>query len=210
MQRLMLTLLAVSLGLAGSAQAQRSPHPAMPSTRLVLNGHSTAALGTSVGDEFGSIDTRAGLGAGVEVGYLITPRLMAYAGVDIVKQGVDVVGLEGDFGLTHLEAGARLSFPLASSKLMPYVGAWVGRRKLSTTAENLDTGESSDLSMSGVGFGGSAGMQVFVAPTLALDGGLSVGIGRMGSVRVDGERQDWGTPDRTTTTRIRFGANWYP
>jgi hypothetical protein len=210
MQRLMLAVLAASLGLAGSAHAQRAPQASATSSRLVLNGHSTAALGTSVGDEFGSIDTRAGLGAGVEVGYLITPRLMAYAGVDIVKQDVDVVGLEGDFGLTHLEAGARLSFPLAHSKMVPYVGAWVGRRRLSTTAENLDTGERSELSMSGIGIGGTAGLQVFVAPTLALDGGISVGTGRMGNVRVDGERQDWGTPDRTTTTRIRFGANWYP
>jgi hypothetical protein len=53
-------------------------------------------------------------------------------------------------------------------------------------------------------------VQVFVSPKLALDGGVSVGIGRMGNIKVDGERQDWGTLDRTTTTRIRFGANWYP
>ena len=47
-------------------------------------------------------------------------------------------------------------------------------------------------------------------PSLALDGGVSVGVGRMGNIKVDGQRQDWGTPERTTTTRLRFGANWYP
>lgn len=210
MQRLALAVLAASLGLAGSAHAQHR-HPAGPSSsRFVLNGHSTAALGTSVGDAFGSINTSSGLGAGVEVGYLITPRLFAYAGLDIAKQAIDVVGLEGDFGLTHLEAGARLSFPIPRSKMLPYVGAWVGRRSLSTTVDNFDTGESSDLSMSGLAVGATGGVQLFVSPKLALDGGVSVGFGKMGNVKVDGQREDWGTPDNTTTTRIRFGASWYP
>jgi hypothetical protein len=210
MQRLVLAVLAASLGLAGSAHAQRPHAVRPPSSRFVLNGHSTAALGTSVGDEFGSLNTSAGLGGGVEVGYLITPRLLAYAGLDIAKQAIDVVGLAGDFGLTHLEAGARLSFPIPHSKVMPSVGGWVGRRSLSTTVDNFDTGASSDLSFSGLGVGATGGVQVFVSPKLALDGGLSVGVGKMGNIKVDGQRQDWGTPDNTTTTRIKFGANWYP
>jgi Outer membrane protein beta-barrel domain len=210
MQRLVLAVLAASLGLAGSAHAQRPHAVRPPSSRFVLNGHSTAALGTSVGDEFGSLNTSAGLGGGVEVGYLITPRLLAYAGLDIAKQAIDVVGLDGDFGLTHLEAGARLSFPIPHSKVRPYVGAWVGRRSLSTTVDNFDTGASSDLSFSGLAVGATGGVQVFVSPKLALDGGLSVGVGKMGNIKVDGQRQDWGTPDNTTTTRIKFGANWYP
>jgi hypothetical protein len=53
-------------------------------------------------------------------------------------------------------------------------------------------------------------MQVFVSPKLALDGGLSLGIGKFGNVKADGVRQNWGTPNNTTTTRLRFGANWYP
>ena len=214
MQRFMLAALTalglVSVALTAPAHAQR-PHAMRPlGSRWVLNGHSTAALGTSVGDAGGSINTSSGLGGGIEVGYRITPRLLAYAGFDVAKQAIDVTGLEGDFGLTHLEAGARLSFPIARSKAVPYVGLWAGRRSLSTTAENFDTGVSSDLSMSGMAVGASGGVQVFVSPKLALDGGVSVGVGRMGNIKVDGERQDWGTPDRTTTTRIRFGANWYP
>ena len=210
MQRLVLAVLAASVGLAGSAHAQR-PHAVRPlSSRWVINGHSTAALGTSVGDAGGHINTSSGIGGGLEVGYLVTPRLQAYAGFDLAKQAIDVTGLDGNFGLTHLEAGARLSFPIARSKAMPYVGLWAGRRSLSTTVDNFVTGASSDLSMSGMAVGASGGVQVFVSPKLALDGGLSVGVGRMGNIKVDGQRQDWGTPDRTTTTRIRFGANWYP
>jgi hypothetical protein len=209
MQRTLLAIVA-TVAFAVSAHAQQSQHPVMPSSRWVLNGHSTAALGTSVGDDFGSLDTQGGLGAGVEVGYRVTPRLLAYAGLDIAKQGIDEAGLDGDFGLTHIEAGARLSFPITGSKLMPYVGGWVGRRSLTTTVDDFETGTSSDLSLSGLGAGASGGVQFFVSPSLALDGGVSLGIGKMGNVKVDGHKEDWGTPDNTTTTRLRFGANWYP
>jgi len=209
MQRILLAVVA-TVAFAVSAHAQQSQHPVMPSSRWVLNGHSTAALGTSVGDAFGSLDTQSGLGAGVEVGYRVTPRLLAYAGVDIAKQGIDEAGLDGDFGLTHIEAGARFSFPITGSKLMPYVGGWVGRRSLTTTMDDFETGASSDLSLSGLGAGASGGVQFFVSPSLALDGGVSLGIGKMGNVKVDGHKEDWGTPDNTTTTRLRFGANWYP
>ena len=209
MQRTLLAIVA-TVAFAVSAHAQQSQHPVMPSSRWVLNGHSTAALATSVGDDFGSLDTQGGLGAGVEVGYRVTPRLLAYAGLDIAKQGIDEAGLDGDFGLTHIEAGARLSFPITGSKLMPYVGGWVGRRSLTTTVDDFETGASSDLSLSGLGAGASVGVQFFVSPSLALDGGVSLGIGKMGNVKVDGHKEDWGTPDNTTTTRLRFGANWYP
>ena len=209
MQRILLAVVA-TVAFAVTAHAQQSQHPVMPSSRWVLNGHSTAALGTSVGDDFGSLDTQGGLGAGVEVGYRVTPRLLAYAGLDIAKQGIDEAGLDGDFGLTHIEAGARLSFPITGSKLMPYVGGWVGRRSLTTTMDDFETGTSSDLSLSGLGAGASGGVQFFVSPSLALDGGVSLGIGKMGNVKVDGHKEDWGTPNNTTTTRLRFGANWYP
>jgi hypothetical protein len=182
----------------------------MPSSHWVLNGHSTAALGTEVGDDQGSLNTASGLGGGVEVGYRITPRLTAYAGFDLAKQRIDVPGIGGDFGLTHLEAGARLGFPIRRSRIMPYVGAWVGRRSLSTTATNFDTGERADLSFSGLAIGGTGGLQIFVAPRVSLDAGLSVGVGRMGTVKVDGQPQDAGRLNNTTTTRLRFGANWYP
>ena len=126
MQRIILAVLATSFGLAGSAQAQRQHPVVRPAARWVINGHSSMALGTSVTDAFNEVKTSSGLGAGIEIGYRVTPRLLTYAGLEINKQPVDGFDLEGDFGLTHLEAGARLSFPMAHSKMMPYVGAWVG------------------------------------------------------------------------------------
>jgi hypothetical protein len=210
MQRFILVLAASSV-LAGSAHAQRQ-HPTIhPSSRWVINGHSTATLGTSLNDGFDNLKTSSGLGAGVEVGYRITPRLTTYAGFDLAKQAIDVAGLDGDFGLTHLEAGARLSFPIARSKMLPYVGLWVGRRSLSTTVDNFDTGATSDLSFSGLTAGASGGVQLFLSPKLALDGGLSLGVGKLGNVNVDGQSVEGGEAlHNTTTTRLKFGANWYP
>jgi Outer membrane protein beta-barrel domain len=210
MQRFIIVL-AASFVLAGSAQAQREHPTVHPSSRWVINGHSTATLGTSVNDGLDNLKTSNGLGAGVEVGYRVTPRLTTYAGFDLAKQAIDVAGLDGDFGLTHLEAGARLSFPLPRSRMLPYVGAWVGRRSLSTTVDNFDTGVTSDLSFSGLAAGASGGVQLFVSPKLALDGGLSIGVGKLGHVKVDGQSVPGGeTLHNTTTTRIKFGANWYP
>ena len=123
------------------------------------------ALGTSVTDAFNEVKTSSGLGAGFEVGYRVTPRLLAYAGLDINKQPVDMADLEGDFGLTHLEAGARLSFPIERSKFMPYVGAWVGRRSLSSTMDDFVTGASEDLSMSGMAAGASGGCRCSCRPS---------------------------------------------
>jgi hypothetical protein len=210
MQRIILAVFAASFGLAGSAQAQRTHTIAPLSSRWVINGHSSMALGTSVTDDFNEVKTSSGLGGGVEVGYRITPRLLAYAGMEISKQPVAVEDLEGDFGLTHLEAGARLSFPMKESKMVPYVGLWVGRRSLSTTLDDFDTGASSDLSLSGMAAGASGGVQLFVSPKLALDGGLSIGTGKMGNIKLDGQSQTTHGLSSTTTTRIRFGANWYP
>jgi hypothetical protein len=93
---------------------------------------------------------------------------------------------------------------------MPYVGAWVGRRSLSTTLDDFVTGASSDLSLSGMGAGASGGVQMFVSPKLALDGGLSIGVGKMGNIKLDGETQTTQNLQNTTTTRLKFGANWYP
>src|SRR5262249_8092169 len=189
MQRMVLAVLVVSLSAGGRAEAQR-PREIRPPSRWVINGHSVAAFGTTVGFVNGTeqLKTSTGLGGGVQVGYLITPRITAYAGLDLAKQPIDVTGLEGDFGLSYLEAGARMSFPMRGSKLLPYLGAWVGRRSLSARAEDFVTGESHDLAFSGLGAGMSGGMQYFVSPTLSLDGALSVGVGKFGNVKIDGQR----------------------
>jgi hypothetical protein len=75
---------------------------------------------------------------------------------------------------------------------------------------DFDDGTEASLSASGLVVGATGGMQYFVSPTLALDGGLSVGVGKMGNVKVAGQRQAVPDLNNTTTTRLQFGANWYP
>jgi hypothetical protein len=210
MQRIILAALVASLGATGSAHAQRS-HVVRQPARWVINGHSVAAFGTTVGTgDVGDVKTATGLGGGVQVGYMITPRITAYAGLELAKQSIDVFGLEGDFGLSQLEAGARISFPVRGSRVMPYVGGWVGRRSLSTTLEDFDTGEQADFSLSGLAAGATGGVQYFVSPKLALDGALGIGFGKMGNIKVAGVAQHPPALDNTTTMRLQFGANWYP
>jgi hypothetical protein len=212
MQRMLLAVLVVSMVGAVTAEAQR-PHTVTPPARWVINGHSVAALGTTVAPEAGGFElkTSSGIGGGVQVGYMITPRITAYAGYEIAKQAVDVTGLAGDFGLSHLEAGAHVSFPVHNSRMLPYVGGWVGMRRLTSTLENFDTGEQADYSLSGLAAGVSGGMQYFLSPKVALNGGLSVGLGKFGKEKIDGQQsQDVPSMSNSTTTRLQFGANWYP
>ena len=211
MQRTVVAILLVSLGTAAAAQAQRA-HPAPSTSRWVLNGHSVAAFGTSVnvaGDP-DPLKTSLGMGGGVEVGYAVTRRITTYAGFEIAKQPVDVTGLGGDFSLTHLEAGARLHFPVRGSRAMPWVGAWVGRRSLATNVEDLVTGQRTDLSLSGLAAGVSGGLQYPVSPKLSLQGGLSLGIGKFGNIKRAGQDLPIQNITNSTTTRVQLGANWYP
>jgi hypothetical protein len=211
MHRMFFAVLVAALGITGSAQAQR-PRAVRQPSRFFINGHSVAALGTTVSDgaQDGDLKTGMGLGAGVQVGYQITPRLSAYAGLELAKQGSDIVGVDGNFGLTHLEAGAHLSFPIRGSKAMPYVGAWVGRRRLSTTLVDLLTGQQLPLAVSGFAGGVSGGLQYFVSPKLSLDGAVSVGMGKMGHLKANGNTGEIPGIKNTTTTRLQVGANWYP
>jgi hypothetical protein len=210
MQRIILAVLVASIGTVGSAQAQRAHTTRLPS-RFFINGHSVAAFGTSVTPQgWDALKTSTGLGGGVQLGYAITPRLTAYAGYEIAKQPVDMFGLEGNFGLSHLEAGAHLSFPVKNSRLSPYVGAWVGRRSLTSTLDDLDNGTSQDFSLSGMAAGVSGGMQYFLTPALALDGGVSLGMGKFGNVKIDHVTQIMPSMSNSTTMRVQFGASWHP
>jgi hypothetical protein len=65
--------------------------------------------------------------------------------------------------------------------------------------DDFDAGTSSDLSRSGLGFGATGGVQVFVSPHLALDGGVSLGMGKMGNVKVTDRFAVRSHPDGTSS-----------
>lgn len=205
MQRTFLAALLLALA-AGTAAAQEAP------TGLMVNAHSVAAFGTTVRPSSGVGEpfvTGLGGGGGVQVGYGLTPRLMAYVGLDVAKQGSRMIGLDGHIGLSHLEIGARLSFPIRDPRIRPYAMASVARRGLGTTIVEQLTGESVTLRFSGTSVGAGGGVQYFVSPGLALDGAVSVHVGKFGNLRIDGDRLAV-EPASTTTTRLMAGMSWYP
>jgi len=194
-----------------SAQARRGEGAsARERTRgLMLSAQALVVPGVSIEGEDveGEIETELGGGLGLRVGYGFTPMFMAFLGADLVRQGSGVEGLEGDFGLAHLELGGRANFYLAGAPVLPYVTVAVGGRGLGAEVE--EDGDEFDLSLSGGMVSVGGGVQYFVSPKLALDGGVSVGVGKFDNIEIDDEDDDIEV-DNTTTLRFRAGVNWYP
>lgn len=213
MQRMILAVLLVAAVAApGTAVAQHRQSVAEAPAGVMLNAHSVAALGTTVRPATGfgePFSTGLGAGGGIQVGYGFTPRIMAYLGVEIAKQGSRTFGLDGNMGLTHLEAGARLSFPIRNSRIQPYVTASVARRTLGTTVVDVLEGESTKLRFSGMSVGAGGGIQYFLSPALAIDGGVTVGLGKFGTLKRDQDRLKVDTAN-STTARLMAGLSWYP
>jgi hypothetical protein len=212
MQRMIIVGLAAALAAgASTAEAQRPRTIELPS-RWMFNAHTVAALGTSVRDPLAiqTLKTGPGAGGGVLVGYVLTPRITAFAGVDVARQSSRTAGLTGNFKLSHLELGARMSFPVAgASRVLPYATVSVGRRSLSTNIVDLE-GNTGRIGLSGLTVGLGGGAQYFLSPQLALDGGVSVGLGRFGGdITVNGERFPVPKLERSTIARVMFGVNWY-
>lgn len=89
MQRIILVALAAALSVgASTAQAQRPQTIQLPS-RWMRNAHTVAALGTSVRDPLAVNPLKTGLGpgGGLQVGYALSPRLTAFAGIEAARQG---------------------------------------------------------------------------------------------------------------------------
>ncbi|HYC33109.1 MAG TPA: outer membrane beta-barrel protein [Gemmatimonadales bacterium] len=204
-------LAAALLAGSGTAHAQRPQATRLP-TRWMLNAHTVAAFGTTVRDPLAITTLRTGLGAGggLTVGYLLTPHLTAFASADVTKQSSRTIGLVGDFRLTHIEAGARVSLPVRSApNLVPYALAAVGRRSLGTTVVDLE-GNTAKIGLSGMTVGLGAGAQYFLSPALALDAGATLGLGTFGgSVTINGVKTPVPDLQRSTVTRLMFGVSWY-
>ena len=181
-------------------------------TGLSLGVHAIGAPGVSItGDDIdGAFETNFGAGFGAMVGYGFNRTFSAFASIDIAKQKTapDVYPA-GNFGLLHLQAGARANLPLGGPSTVPYVSASVGRRALGAKITDLDTGESYDSSLSGGMFGLGGGVQHFFSPSLGFDGGVELGFGKLDDLDEDGERATLAV-NGSTTIRLRLGLTWRP
>jgi hypothetical protein len=180
-------------------------------TGFVLGAHTIAATGLTVSGEDldGSVRTGFGPGAGVMVGYGFTRIWSGYASLDVAKVGASGSDFEGNWGLSHFEAGVRANLPYGGPTNLPYVSASIGRRALSARVTYADEGEEFDMTLTGAMFGVGGGIQRVISPALTLDGGVELGFGRFGHYDADGESGSLAV-NGTTSVRLRFGVMWRP
>src|SRR5262245_5623668 len=178
---------------------------------LTLGVHTIAAPGITISGEDmdPAFKTNLGPGLGLMVGYGFNPVFSTYASLDLAKQGSGISELEGSFGLAHFEVGARANLPTGSLTTIPYINASIGHRAVGARVTADDFDGDVDLSFSGTMFGIGGGMQHFISPKVALDGGVEFALGKFGKVEADGDSETL-TVNGTNTIRLRFGINWRP
>jgi len=208
MRRLVLLILMLATTGATIAQAQRRGHSRQSDsapTGLMLNLHAFAMPGFSItgADIAGSIQTSMGPGLGAQIGYAITPQFLIFAGADIARLGAGG-NTTGHWGLGMLELGGRMSFPTANGRVSPYVTASFGTRGI-----GAKLGNAGDISFDGLALSGGAGLTYMLSRSLALDGGATFSLGKLGNYEDPLQKLDLNVGN-TVTTRVRFGLNWYP
>ena len=196
-------------GGAAHKEATRSAEPSGHSG-FMLGAYALTAPGVTIegtGDTDGKVETNFGAGAGIQVGYAFSPRFMLFSDLDVAKQGSTMDGAEGSFGLVHFDIGGRMSFPTTGQQLVPYVMAAIGGRAVGATVD--DGIDSYKMSISGASFSAGGGMQYFLSPKLALDGGVSLGFGKFDKQKIRGHKEDLEV-NNSLSTRVKMGVNWYP
>jgi hypothetical protein len=156
------------------------------------------------------INTNMGQGGGVTVGYGFSPRFLAFARADVVKQGANVANINGSFGLVNLEVGGRMTFQQAGKRAVPYVTAQVGSQALSARSDG--GGISVTMRISGTHIGAGGGFLYALSPDIALDAGVSAARGKFSKIVLTGGANSSGTlnVDNSTNLRLRVGMAWHP
>jgi hypothetical protein len=192
---------------AASAAAQK---PAMQASKgVVLSASAVLAPGITVkGEDIeGELTSKFGGGIGLQAGYEFSRAWMAFATMDIAKQGSSTEGLDGSFGFVNFELGGRYAFPTAGT-VRPYVLATIGARALGAKVSAAGS-EDTDISVSGSAFNIGGGFEYPLAPSLSLASELRLGFGKFGKYKEDGEEEDIKV-DNSMSSRVRVGVTWRP
>lgn len=211
MSRIAFTSAAAALLAFGASGAHAQAIGSAP-TGVQIGLYGVAAPGVSIkGEDIeGEFETKFGAGAGLQLGYAFTPRWMVFLGADINKQDSGIEGLDGDFGLVHVELGGRYTLA-AAGKTLPYVLASIGSRAIGAEVEM--EGQKVDMSLSGVSFNIGAGLEHFFSPKMALGADARLGFGKFGKMKIEGDGEDFDDDievDNSMTSRIRVGLSFYP
>lgn len=195
------------------AQRRRRPDVPVPHTEgITLGAHTVVAQGITISGPGmqGEIKTNMGEGAGLQIGFGLTPRITAFVSADVAKQSTEVANLDGNMGLAHLELGGRFNFIGSGKRLVPYLTAMVGSRGLAARS----TGGGIDLKMriSGTTIGAGLGFLYAFSPGLSLDAAVIGSQGKLGKMVITGDTNQEGdvNVDKSTNLRLKVGFQWHP
>jgi opacity protein-like surface antigen len=166
-----------------------------------LNGSSVKV---DVEDEETGLESERESGAGISLtaGYNFTPQF----GLLINLTGANVSSEGGDFGLGHADLAGRFSIANPASPLVPYLE--LGISSIALVDEDEESGD--DVTISGTGFTGAAGLNYFFSPKLALDANVRFTMGELDTLKIGGESVTTDEGIDATTARINIGISWFP
>ena len=196
-----------------SAQDSVPPASEVNASGLFLAAHPVLAPGLSIGgptfDQAGAgkFKTETGFGLGVMIGYAQRP-ITFYVGLDFAVQAGDNPGDDADYGLGHVEIGARFHLLRAGTRIAPYLNVTSGVRALAAGDVVTEDG-TTDISLTGgyVGIGG--GILYYLSPKVALDGSIAFAIGKFDRQEAFDVTEDVDL-DYTLSPRVKIGLAWYP
>jgi len=121
----------------------------------------------------------AGIGGTANFRYSIANNIWLTAGVGYSSHGIK--NTSESTTLLTFAVEPRYTFAMSSPKLVPYVGARIQYGSASATVQ------STDVKASGIGFGGTAGVQYTMSPSLALEGAFTFVSQSFGDVEAGGQ-----------------------
>lgn len=208
-------LAALCLPTAAKAQGEEllyDPRENTNGVMLGLAGHFVPAIRVSDTDAFegASVRTTWATGGGVQVGYGYGRRWLFYAGMDVANPQSNDVTVDGDFTFWHYDFGARLHHHLTDHRIVPYLSLAVGAKQLHTRHFIDSTGVERSATLNARSIAPGVGVLYFPYEDLAFDASLVFGFGSFTRLHVTGVTSRKLDSEGGTSTRLRFGLNWYP
>ena len=195
---------------APAASAQQ-PHASSRSSGFFV-GLGVEGDGVSSHVAQSDIWTRAaGGGAGLLVGYGLTPRWSLYS--DLSVASIDQNQYQGGrYSLRHIDAGVSVHFRTGPHAVVPFAQVGFSGRSMiqrfpQYTGNALTSVATVESRSAGVGFGG--GLNAHFNPAFAFSGSVAWTIGNFNEYKQDGRRVD-GVPWHATSGRLRVGIVWFP
>ena len=154
-------------------------------------------------------DPSEGGGIGLRVGYGFNRKFMGYLEVDGIQFDVENPDLEGEWGMAHVDLGARYSFANSLSRWVPFLDAAIGARAVTVEDATSDGEDVGEVTFSGgsLSFGGGVSFyasQKFAIETLVkFTGGTfeQIDVGNVSVNDLDIEASSF---------RFKLGVSWWP